>query len=241
VAGLLLGSFANVLIHRIPRGESIVHPPSRCPTCGTRIRWFDNVPVVSWVVLRGSCRDCGAAISPRYPAVELGMGILAAFVGWKYGFTAVGVLLAGLLLVLLVVSFIDAATMEVPNVLSYFAVAAGVLCAPFNALLGDDWFVRSVSALAGALAGFGLLLVVGVAGGRVFRKDAVGGGDIKLFTAVGACLGWSAVGPVLFYASLVATVYVAVKALIRRRNPFGTYVPFVPFITAGVIVYLVRR
>jgi len=168
------------------------------------------------------------------------MGVLAAFVGWKFGFTPVGVLLVSLVLVLVVVSFIDAATMEVPNALSYFAVATGVLCAPFNALLGGDWFVRSVSALLGALAGFGLLLAIGAVGAWVFRKDAVGGGDVKLFAAIGACLGWAAVGPVLFYAALLATVYVAATAIIRRRNPFGTYVPFVPFITTGVILHIVR-
>ncbi|MGQ9513347.1 prepilin peptidase [Thermodesulfitimonas sp.] len=233
--GLFVGSFLNVVIYRLPRRESVVWPPSRCPACGERLQWCDLIPVVSYFILRGRCRHCGGRISPRYPAVELltaglflvvyitlqtqsggGTGSGARF-GWVVAknlfFTAA----------LLAAAFIDAEHRIIPNRLVLWMAAGAVVLGP---LAGD---VGAASAVAGAVAvGCFLLLLSAVTGG------GMGGGDIKFAAAAGLYLGLPGVMLGLFIGALLGTFYGATLIAIKKKSGREP-VPFGPFLSLGFL------
>lgn len=232
VLGLIVGSFANVVIWRVPRGDSIVAPPSACPSCGHPIRARDNVPVLSWLLLRGRCRDCGAAISVRYPLVELGTGALFAALAWRFGpawdlpaylyFAAVAVVLG----------LIDLDTKRLPNVivLPSYPVAGALLLLP--AFAGSQWggYPRAWIAAVALFAFYFALAWVYPAG--------MGFGDVKLAGVIGLYLGWLgwgvlAVGAFLGFA-LGALVGIGLMAV--RRAGRKTAIPFGPFMLAGALI-----
>jgi leader peptidase (prepilin peptidase) / N-methyltransferase len=239
--GLALGSFLNVVIYRMQSGESLVWPGSRCPHCGAPIAAYDNIPVLSWLVLRGRCRRCAAPISGRYPLVETLMGALTLALAWRWhgsGFwLAVSVIACGMLVAL---SFIDFDTFYIPDVLSVGLVVLGLAAAPIN-----PWFQGSLAsrfglAFIGGLTGLGLSWAVAVAGEAAFKKEALGGGDIKLLAGVGALLGWQAVLSTLMIGSMVGSVYgIALLALgkVERQGA----IPFGPFLSIGALVNLFQR
>jgi len=221
VVGLAVGSFLNVCIYRIPRGCSIVRPRSHCPACGRTLAWFDLIPVVSFIALRGRCRSCGAAISPRYPAVEL---LTGAFFAWCSLAAATPVLAAKTALLaafLIAVAFIDLDHQIIPDGILIWLAAVGVAA---DLAAGD---VSLLDALGGAMVGGGLLLAV-----ALVSRGGMGGGDIKFAAALGIWLGWK----VLLAALLLAFVLggaagVALLALgIKKRRDM---IPFGPFISAG--------
>lgn len=232
ILGLLLGSFANVCIHRIPREESIVWPRSKCPGCGALIRWYQNIPLVSYVFLKGKCAHCAQPISLRYPLVELTMGLLFAWVFWcetSWAGLLIGAVLA---FVLLVVSLIDWDWQIIPDFFSLGLLVFAVLVSPVNPRLGHDPLHRCLSAGVGVLAGYGGAWLVAQGGKRLFRKEALGGGDVKLLAGVGGLLGWTGVVNTWFLASLLGTlVFVFLK--IQKRITWGVYLPFGPFLAAG--------
>lgn len=233
VFGLMIGSFLNVCIARLPDGESVVSPGSRCPSCRTPIRWFDNVPVLSYLLLRGRCRRCRASIGVRYPLVELGTGLLFATQAW---WLPADPLLLGhhlLFTALLVVLFgTDWDVQRLPDVITLPGIAAGVL-------LGI-WVEPGVlAALAGAVAGAAVLLFVRWAWKRLTGVDGMGLGDVKMLAMVGAFLGWRQVGVVLFLASLTgAVIGLALAATGRRslqaRLPFGTFLAVAAYVASLV-------
>jgi leader peptidase (prepilin peptidase)/N-methyltransferase len=229
VAGLAIGSFLNVVAYRLPRGESLVSPGSHCPSCDTPIKAYDNVPVLGWLLLRGRCRSCGAAISPRYPIVEALTGalyVLVVAVGWDDA----GEIARGILLVTLVVpmTLIDLDTRLIPNrLLLPFAVAglAAILALDIDFL---------VEALIAAAAGFLFFFLAALAYPR-----GMGMGDVKLTGVLGLLLG-RAVGPAIFFA-LIAGVVVGGIIMARLGAAEGrkTAVPFGPFLGAGAVVAFV--
>jgi leader peptidase (prepilin peptidase) / N-methyltransferase len=227
LAGLLVGSFLNVVAWRLPRGESLAHPPSHCPSCGEPIRPYDNVPVLSWLMLRGRCRHCRAPISARYPLVELSTGVLYALVvGFRHG-TADVVL--GLLLVtfLVPITLIDLDVRRIPNKLtgplSVLALAAVVVFAT-----GD--VVEYLVAGAGAFLFFFLAAFA--------YPQGMGMGDVKLAGAIGLCLG-RAVAPAIFIALVTGVAAgVAVMARVGASRGRRTAVPFGPFLALGAVVAL---
>jgi leader peptidase (prepilin peptidase) / N-methyltransferase len=231
--GLLLGSFANVCIWRMPREESIVRPRSHCPSCGGFIPARLNVPVLSYLWLKGRCAFCRAKIPPRYPLVELLMGLLFAAQGARFAGDPV---LAGLGLALsfslVVLSFVDLDHQIIPDEFSLGLLVLGLLSSPWNASLGWDWAERLASSLVGAAAGFFLLLSIAWLGEKVFKKEAMGGGDIKLMAAVGALMGWRGVFTTLFLGSFSGTLAAGAMMLMRRLRR-GDYLPFGPFLAAG--------
>lgn len=196
--GAAAGSFLNVVIARVPHGQSIVRPRSRCPACGTPIAARDNIPILSWLLLRGRCRACRAAISWRYPLVELlgaGAGV-AAFL--RHGLTAAAAIeLAGVAL-LLALSFIDLDTWLLPHRLTLPLAALGLVAAA----LGLGPAPSLLSSALGAAVGFGAFALVGLIGSRLLRKEALGFGDVVLLGALGAWLGLRALLPVVLLASL---------------------------------------
>jgi leader peptidase (prepilin peptidase) / N-methyltransferase len=196
VLGLIMGSFLNVVIARVPEGLSIVHPRSRCPHCGHQLTWYENIPVLSWLALRARCSSCRAPISWRYPAVELLTGLLFLACLRRFGWTQE--LVSALVLVLLLVplTFIDLDHWILPFSITLPGIAAGLV---LSALQGLEHFV---DALLGALAGFLLFRLLEFVGWLAFRKEALGGGDKFLMALLGAFLTWKALLAVLFLSSL---------------------------------------
>lgn len=216
--GAALGSFLNVCVTRMPAGDSVLRPRSRCPACRAPIRWRDNLPVLSWILLRARCRDCGGPISWRYPAIELATALAWGGVAWLYGASATALTGAVLFTLLLAIAVIDARHYIIPDPLSLGGCAAGLA---LSALPGST---PPLGAVAGAVLGFGLLHVVGWLGEKAFRKPALGGGDVKMMAMVGAFLGPGGVLLTIFVGALAGSlVYGPVSLRTGKPVPFGTF------------------
>jgi leader peptidase (prepilin peptidase)/N-methyltransferase len=218
VLGACIGSFLNVVIHRVPLGRSVVSPPSSCPACGHRIRPWENLPVVGWILLRGRCSACSVRISPRYPAVELSTALLAAASFHVFGLSLEAASSFVLLACMLAVAFIDWEHMIIPDPISLGLLLLGLAISPWSNI---GW----TGAVLGALIGGGLLLVVGVAWERLRGVEAMGGGDVKLMAAAGAFLGTGSVLLIIFLGAFLGAVVGTV--MLRRRGQakiaFGTF------------------
>lgn len=235
VTGLVVGSFLNVVVLRLPAGESVVSPPSRCPTCGTGLRWFHNVPVVSWLALRGRCAFCGARIHWQYPLLELATAAIwgANVAAFGVGFEAARAI--ALLTILLAIAATDVRTYVIPDELSLGGAALAVALAVGEALAAPPASPGPLAALLGAAVGSGVLAVVAVAGSWALGKDAMGGGDVKMMAMVGAFLGWKGALLTIFLGALAGTlVFVPIAARSNRLVPFGLFLA----IGAAVTFYL---
>lgn len=231
VLGLLLGSFANVIILRLPREESIVSPRSRCPQCKTQVNWYDNIPILSWLLLRAKCRACGVKISYRYPLVELIMAILFAVIYWQVGWS--WTLLEYLIFAfgLVVVSFIDFDHMILPDVFTVSGVLIGLLGAALNP-------ERSfMSAVGGVLMGGGFLWAIAVIYFALRKQEGMGGGDIKLLAWIGAVLGWTAIPFVILFSSVIGTL-VGVAIAIKTKKGLKEGIPFGPYLALSALIYI---
>jgi len=228
--GLFIGSFLNVCIHRIPRGESIVFPPSKCPGCGTGIKPWDNIPVLSYLILRGRCRGCGAGISIRYPVVELLSGLLAVTMIYRFGPTPAAVIYYAWSCVLLVITFIDIDYQIIPDSLSLGGIVVG---------LALVWWlpVSYRDALLGLAAGGGLLMAVIYGYYFLTGKQGMGGGDVKLLAMIGVFTGWQGVLFTIFVGSLAGTMVGIPWALVNRKD-MKAAIPFGPFLALGGLVYV---
>jgi leader peptidase (prepilin peptidase) / N-methyltransferase len=226
VAGLLIGSFLNVVIARLPAGRSLVRPGSACPTCGAAIAWHDNVPVLSFVVLRGRCRACAARIPWRYPLVETLTGALFAAACLAFGPTLDGVVAAALLAALLAITMIDLEHYIIPDAISLPGILAGFLA---NLATGRVSWQESV---LGIVVGAGTLLTIVLVGSWWEGQEAMGMGDPKLAAMLGAFLGWKVLLFSLFAAAIAGGILAGVlmgSGLRRRKDP----IPFGPFLAAG--------
>ena len=259
VLGLLVGSFLNVVVHRMPKmmemrwaaecaeltqaeplRDSVVEPRfnlmaprSRCPHCGHLIQWFENIPVVSYLVLRGRCRSCLASISPRYPAVELISAALFAWCGWRWGLTWTALAWCGFSAALLALACIDWDTTLLPDDITLPLLWAG-MCASTLGLI--DTTLQE--ALWGAVAGYLSLWLIYWGFKLITGKEGMGYGDFKLYAALGAWLGWQALIPVILMASLVgAAIGIGIKIFGKLRE--GGYVPFGPFLAISGVTAMV--
>jgi leader peptidase (prepilin peptidase)/N-methyltransferase len=229
LVGAVIGSFLNVCIYRLPRGESIAWPVSHCPTCSTPIAPYDNVPVFSYLLLRGRCRACRAPISVRYPLIELANALGYALILWRFGPTWPALVYAMLFSVLLVVTGIDLSHQIIPNVITLPGIVIGFVCAVTILPVG------AINSLLGILVGGGILLGLAWISPYVFGKEGMGLGDVKLVAMVGAFLGWRQalltimVGAVV--GSVVGLTLIALKVM-RREH----YIPFGPFLALGAVV-----
>ncbi|MCF8027136.1 MAG: prepilin peptidase [Desulfobacteraceae bacterium] len=229
--GLCIGSFLNVCISRIPRELSIVRPGSRCPDCSTAIAFYDNIPVISWLLLKGRCRACGKTISLRYPLVELATGAMAVFVMLKYGISVSALIYFLLICALITISLIDLDHRIIPDSISLPGIAAGFLAAFLLPEL--SW----LDSLIGILIGGGILYAVALGYYLFAGKEGMGGGDIKLLAMLGAFIGWKGVFFTIFAASLIGTA-VGVAMMIASGKNLKFAVPFGPFLSAGAVIYL---
>lgn len=227
IFGLVFGSFANVLILRIPAEKSIV-PSSKCPKCSTAIAWYDNIPVLSWLFLRGRCRKCHAGISIRYPLIELGSGLLFLLVHYKFGFSFFGFEFLIFAYFAYVASIIDLEHMILPDVFTLGGCAVGLM----GALLNPE---RSFyDALAGFFLGGGMLYAVAYFGYMIYKREVMGGGDIKLLAWIGSILGLQGVFPTVIIAGLVPG-FVGLIIMIIKRKRLTAEIPFGPFLVFGAI------
>lgn len=223
--GLAVGSFLNVCVHRLPRGQSLVRPASRCPHCGYVLRWYDNVPVVSYLVLRGRCRQCRARIAVRYPALEL--ATLAVFLlhGAVFGWTPLLVVRLIFACALVVLFAIDLEHHLLPDVITLPGIAAGLLAATlFPPGLRD--------ALIGVVAGGGVLWLIGEVYFRIAGQEGMGGGDVKMLAMIGAFLGWKLVLVTLVLSSVAGSV-IGILVIALRRGDMKYALPYGTFLALG--------
>lgn len=234
--GAVLGSFANVCIYRVPRGRSVVLPRSRCPRCHGAILWFQNIPILSYFMLGRRCVHCRCPIPVRYAMVELLMGVLMGIDFIRGGQGAelfLGILLTFLLVV---VAVIDLEWRIIPDVFSLGLLGSALVVSPLNDLLGFRGVERAMSSGMGSVAGYVSAWLMAAVGRRVFRREALGGGDVKLLAGLGAYLGWRGVFTTWLLSSVLGTIlFVSLKA--RRKMNWGAYLPFGPFLAAGAWAY----
>jgi len=240
IFGAVVGSFLNVCICRLPKDESVVFPPSRCPRCGFSIPFYDNVPIVSWLLLRGKCRSCAAPISPQYPLVELINGLLTLFLFLKFGpsfpYLRFGSWVPFLVLFLfcsamVVITFIDLEHRIIPDVITLPGIVAGFLLSFFIPQMGWQ------NSLLGIVVGGGSLLLVAYGYELLTKKEGMGGGDIKLLAMMGAFFGWKAVLFIIFVSSLVGSV-IGITVMLIQKKDSKLAIPFGPFLALGAILYI---
>ena len=229
--GTLIGSFLNVCIYRIPRKKSIVLPRSTCPHCNNRIRPWDNIPILSYILLGGKCRFCKQPISLRYPMVEFLTGFLFWLTLHTFGFTPVAFSYLIFLSALIVMAFIDIEHQIIPDVISLPGIVGGLLLA---------WLTLPLSvlqSLIGALVGGGVIYLVGFLSLAVLGKEGMGGGDIKLMAMIGTFLGWKNTLLTIFLGSVTGSL-IGVSLILFKKKKRDDYIPFGPFLVLGAIVSL---
>lgn len=231
VVGAAIGSFLNVCIYRLPESLSLTHPRSMCPHCRRPIPFYDNIPILSYLILRGKCRRCGTTISPRYPVVELAAGLFAVAVFVRHGISWDGLIIFALLAALLVITFIDIDHRIIPNIITYPGIIIGFGTSFLAGLVG--WR----QSLLGIALGAGILILVAWGYYLLTKKEGMGGGDVKLLAMIGAFLGWKAVVFSIFVGSAVGAI-VGVAVAVRSKRGRKTAVPFGPFLSLGAILYL---
>jgi leader peptidase (prepilin peptidase)/N-methyltransferase len=231
VLGLCLGSFYNVCIHRFLAGESIIWPGSHCPKCGHGLALWENIPVISYLLLRGRCRECGVWISPRYPVVELISGLITAFLAYRFGLSWSWIVYLALAGVLITASFIDLEAYILPDMLTL----------PGAGLALGASFVLPISwpdAFIGAGAGFALFWSLQYGYKVIKGREGLGGGDVKLMLMLGALVGWQGLPLTIFLASCLGLA-ASLFYLYRDRNKgMQTRIPFGPFLALGTYIYL---
>jgi leader peptidase (prepilin peptidase)/N-methyltransferase len=231
VTGLVVGSFLNVCICRMPNNESVVSPPSHCPRCNYRIRWYDNIPILSYLALRGSCRGCGTHISLQYPSVELLNGLLTLWLFLRFGPSLTFLALFLFSSALVVITFIDIEHQIIPDEISLSGIVIGFLFSFF--LPWQSWS----SSLLGILLGGGSLLLVASCYQWLTGKEGMGGGDIKLLAMMGAFLGWKAVPFIIFASSLVGSV-VGVSMMLLSKKDSKMAIPYGPYLAFAALLYI---
>jgi leader peptidase (prepilin peptidase)/N-methyltransferase len=258
VVGAMVGSFLNVCVYRLPKGLSIVRPGSACPKCGTPIRWYDNFPVLSWVLLGAKCRTCKARVHWQYPLVESITCLFFLAVYWKFGMTIASPVYMGLVAALVLVTFVDLADWTIPNEVTFPGIPLGVVFSlvamlyPESGLLLD----KPLMSFAGLVVGGGSLYLMDMISLLLLKKRGMGFGDVKLLAMLGAFFGPLGVLVIIVIASFFGSAIGIALILIRRGKPTrtpgpkegeadddvmtpgGHYLPFGPYLVMGGIVYL---
>jgi len=220
-----------VCIVRLPRGESLIRPPSHCPHCNEPIKFYDNIPIISYMILRGKCRSCKNRISLRYPVVEALTGLMAVALFMKYGPTVQFLLLLLFSSALLIITFIDLAHQIIPDAISIPGIPCG---------LGASLLIPTVSwqeSLLGILVGGGLLLFIAFGYKWITGRDGMGGGDIKLLAMMGAWLGWKAIPFIILASSLIGLLVGGGSGLLLKKG-LRAKIPFGPFLAIASLIYI---
>jgi leader peptidase (prepilin peptidase) / N-methyltransferase len=229
--GISIGSFLNVLIYRLPHGKSLLRPPSHCPKCNNPIKFYDNIPIISFIILRGRCRQCHDKISWRYPLVEALTGILCVIAIYYFGFTIRGLEAVLLTLLFVPIFFIDLDLWIIPNSLDIPWIPVGIA---LSFLSGA--FVSWKGALLGAVVGGALFALVMWLGKIVFKKEAMGFGDVKFAAMLGAFLGAINILLIMVLASFLGSIIGICMIIFSRKEGKTSYVPFGPFLVAAALI-----
>jgi len=229
--GAFIGSFLNVCIWRLPRGESIVTPRSHCPKCQKMIRWYDNIPILSYLALRGKCRYCKTPISLQYPLVETVTGLCSFLLMLRFGPSLAYLFYFALVAALIVITAIDLYHQIIPDVISLPGIGVGLLG---SLLLPHLVFLNS---LIGMLLGGGSLFLVATVYQWLFKREGMGGGDVKLLAMIGAFLGWRAVILTILLSSLIGSV-TGILIILLKGNDFKYAIPYGPFLSLGAVLCL---
>ncbi|NBV49825.1 prepilin peptidase [bacterium] len=229
--GLLWGSFFNVCIFRLPEEKSIVWNRSHCRSCSTPLKWFHNIPILSFILLRGKCAFCGHRISIQYPLIEAVTAALFAGTWLHYGWSLAWIFYTYFVSSLLVITVIDLRHMIIPDELSLTGILIGVLA---------SFFVQHITwweSLLGAALGGGIFMAIAMGYEKFARQEGLGGGDIKLLAMIGAWLGYQSILVVIVISSALGSV-VGLSLMLLRKKTLKTAIPFGPFLALGAIVYL---
>lgn len=230
VLGAAIGSFLNVCIFRLPEKVSIVKPSSRCPRCLQPIHFFDNIPIVSYLILRGKCRSCGEKISWRYPLVEFITALLAMLLFGKYHFSIDFLIFFAFAAVLIVIAFIDIDHQIIPDALTLPGIPLFFLLAVF--VVKVPW----IEAAVGLIIGGGVLLLIAYTYKLITKREGMGGGDIKLLAMIGGFLGWKSLIFILLFSSFLGAV-VGIVAMTVKKQDMKYAIPFGPFLSVAAIAY----
>ncbi len=231
IFGACIGSFVNVCIYRIPNSISIIYPPSACPHCNTQIRFYDNIPLFSYLLLRGRCRHCNEAIALRYFLVEVIGGGFALVTLLNFGFSFEGLIYYVFITILLIISFIDIDSKTIPDMITI----PGIPLFFFASFALPK--VTYIDTILGILAGGGSLFIVALTYYLLTKKEGMGGGDIKLLAMIGAIIGWKGVVFTVFIASAVGT-FTGLLMMLCTKSSIKMAVPFGPFLSIGAIIYI---
>jgi len=229
--GLIVGSFSNVCIYRIPRNESIIYPASHCPKCRSKIQPFDNIPLLSFILLKGRCRNCKSKISIQYPFVELLTGLIYLIIYMGYGLSIQTLIYIILSSALIIIAFIDLNEQIIPDVISLPGIVIGFILSFFVS------YISFVDSVLGIFVGGLIILIIGLVGSVIFKKEAMGGGDVKLAAMIGAFLGWRYIIISLFlgfFLGALAGIFLIMTKIKSRED----VVPFGPFIVLGSLITL---
>ncbi len=233
IFGAIIGSFLNVCAYRLPREESIIRPGSHCPKCKAPIRWYDNIPILSFIFLRGRCRYCQERISWRYPLVELASALLSLILYQKFSLSLAYLLFLAFVSALLVASLIDLDFQIIPDEISLPGILVGWAFSFWNPLIGP------FESFLGALAGAGGLYLVGEFYYFLTEREGLGGGDLKLLAFIGSFLGLRSLIPIIFISSLVGAVIGITLGIIQKvQNKRFLAIPYGPFLSLGALIYL---
>lgn len=249
IFGLLIGSFLNVCIVRLPRGRSVVSPPSHCPRCRSSIKFYDNIPLISFLILRGKCRECGQPISWRYPLVELVNALFYVLITREFGAGGESALLMLFCSALIVITFIDLDYQIIPDIITLPGILIGVSIAPFfmpvlneplpfnlGHYIPNAWpfLISFLNSIIGVLCGGLPLLIIGWLWEKLRHVEAMGGGDIKLMGMVGSFLGWKGALLTIMLGALAGSV-IGIALIMLKRHKMSKLIPFGPFLAFGAV------
>lgn len=231
ILGLIVGSFSNVCIYRIPRNESIIYPASHCPKCRSNILPKDNIPLFSYTLLKGRCRNCKSKISIQYPIVEFLTGLIYLIIYLTYSLSIQTLIYIFLSSALIIIAFIDLNEQIVPDVISLPGMVIGFIISFFVP------YISFINSALGVVVGGGIILIIGLAGSLIFKKEAMGGGDVKLAAMIGAFLGWRYIIISLFLGFFLGALAGIILILLKIKSREDV-VPFGPFIVLGYFITL---
>ena len=236
ILGSIWGSFCNVCIYRIPSEQNIIKGRSFCPSCKNQIKWFDNIPFFSFIILKGKCRNCNSKINLQYFIVEFISALSFLFIYYLYGISITTLLLVTLSIFFIIIFFIDLKHFIIPNELTFPLMFIGFVKS-FDPNLNQSLFPNYINSLIGGLFGYSIIWSIIFFYKNLRKKEGMGLGDAKLFAVIGFWFGWFSIPFTIFISSLVALIY-SIPSLIKKTRDMSTQIPFGPFIIIGCLIYV---
>ena len=237
ILGSLFGSFSNVCIYRLPTNKGIVLGRSSCPGCKKVIKWYDNIPLFSFILLKAKCRNCDFKISQQYFIVELFTATIFALIFFIYGLSTTTLLLLILTVFFVIIFFIDLKHFIIPNELTFPLMLIGFIKS-FDPFLNQSLFPNFLNSLIGGLVGYAIIWLIIFLYKKIRNKEGMGLGDAKLLSAIGFWFGWASIPIVIFFSSLIAIIYVT-PSLIKKSRNLSAEIPFGPYLIIGCVVFII--